>query len=55
MTEIEDRNRPGGWLVRASILGGLVPTFYVYELDDSKAATLASTAISATSGEIAEA
>ena len=23
-TEIEDRNRPGGWMVRASVLGGLV-------------------------------
>ena len=41
--------------MRASIFGGLVQTFYVYELDDSKAATLATTAISATKGDIAEA
>lgn len=51
-TEIEVRNRPGGWMVRASVLGGLVQTFYVYELDDKKAATLARTAIAASNGEM---
>lgn len=25
--------QPGGWMVRASMLGGLVRTFYVYELE----------------------
>ena len=44
MAEIEDRNRPGGWMVRASVLGGLAQAFYVYELDDKNAATLARTA-----------
>ena len=53
--EIADRNKPGGWMVRASVLGGLAQTFYVYELDDKKAAVLAGTAISATSGEIPDA
>ena len=53
--EIEDRNRPGGWMVRASVLGGLVQTFYVYELDDKKAAALARTAIAATNGEMVDA
>ena len=38
MAEITDINQPGGWMVRASMLGGLVRTFYVYELDDNKAA-----------------
>jgi hypothetical protein len=51
VAEIDDRNRPGGWMVRASILGGLVQTFYVYELDDKKAATLARTAVAVTDGE----
>ena len=54
-TEIEDRNRPAGWMVRASVLGGLVQTFYVYELDDKKAAALARTAIAATNGEMVDA
>ena len=52
MAEIEDRNKPGGWTVRASVLGELLQTFYVYELDDKKAAALARTAIAATNGEI---
>ena len=55
MVAIEDRNRPGGWMVRASVLGGLVQTFYVYEFDDKKAAALARTAIAATNGEMVDA
>jgi hypothetical protein len=55
MTEIADRNKPGGWMVRASVLGGLVQTFYVYELDDKKAAALARAAIAATNGEMVDA
>ena len=55
MAEVEDRNRPGGWMVRASVLGGLVQTFYVYELDDKKAAALARTAIAATNGQMVDA
>jgi hypothetical protein len=55
MAEIEDRNKPGGWMVRASVLGGLVQTFYVYELDDKKAAALARTAVAATDGEVVDA
>jgi len=55
VAEIEDRNKPGGWMVRTSGPGGLVQTFYVYELDDKKAATLARTAIEATNGEIVDA
>jgi hypothetical protein len=55
MAEITDINQPGGWMVRASMLGGLVRTFYVYELDDNKAAELAKTAIAATIGETLEA
>ena len=51
MADIADVNRPGGWMVRASTLGGMVRTFYVYELDDEKAAALAKTAIQATNGE----
>jgi len=31
-------------MVRASVLGGLAQAFYVYELDDKNAATLARTA-----------
>jgi hypothetical protein len=54
MAEITDINQPGGWMVRASMLGGLVRTFYVYELDDNKAAELARTAIAATIGETVE-
>jgi len=55
MAEIIDRNKPGGWMVRASVLGGFVQTFYVYELDDRKAASLARTAIAATNGELVDA
>ena len=55
MAEIKDRNKPGGWMVRASVLGGLVQTFYVYELDDKKAAALARTAVAATGGEMIDA
>ncbi len=54
MAEI-DRNKPGGWMVRASVLGGLVQTFYVYELDDKDAVALARTAIAATNGEMVDA
>ena len=54
MAEITDINQPGGWMVRASMLGE-VRTFYVYELDDNKAAELAKTAIGATIGETVEA
>jgi hypothetical protein len=38
-------------MVRASRLGGMARTFYVYELEDNKAADLARTAIAATTGE----
>lgn len=55
MAEIEDHNRPGGWMVHASVLGELLQTFYVYELDDQKAAALARAAIGATNGEMADA
>jgi len=54
MTNIADIDKPGGWMVRASMLGGLVRTFYVYELDDNKAAELAKIAIAATVGETVE-
>jgi DNA polymerase-3 subunit beta len=47
MAKIEDRNKPGGWMVRASLLGGMVRTFCVYELEDNKAAELARIAIAA--------
>jgi hypothetical protein len=55
MVNIADNDKPGGWMVRASMLGGLARTFYVYELDDNKAAELARTAIPATIGETIEA
>ncbi len=55
MIKIEDRNKPGGWMVRASLLGGMVQTFYVYELEDNKAAELARIAIAASNGETVEA
>lgn len=42
-------------MVRASVLGGLAQTFYVYELDDTKAATLARAAIAATNDEMVDA
>ena len=55
MPQTEDRNKPGGWMVRASVLGGFVQTFYVYELDDNQAAEFARRAIGATIGETVEA
>ena len=55
MAGIEDRNKPGGWMVRASVLGGLVQTFLVYELDDKEAAALARTAVAATNGDMIDA
>ena len=55
MVKIEDRNKPGGWMERASVLGRMMQTFYVYELDDQKAAALAGAAIGATNGEMADA
>jgi len=51
MTDID---KPGGWMLRASMPGGLVRTFYVYELDDNKAAELAKAAIAVTIGETIE-
>ena len=42
-------------MVRASVLGSFEQTFYVYELDEKKAAALARTAIAATDGEIVDA
>ena len=54
MPQTEDRNKPGGWMVRASVLGGFVQTFYVYELDDNQAAEFARRAIGATIGETVE-
>jgi len=54
MDDIADINKPGGWMVRASMLGGLPLTFYVFELDDNRAAKLARTAIPTTIGETIE-
>jgi hypothetical protein len=54
MPQTEDRNKPGGWMVRASVLGGFVQTFYVYELDDNQAAEFARRVIGATIGETVE-
>jgi hypothetical protein len=54
MVNIADIDKPGGWMIRASMPGGSARTFYVYELDDSKAAELARTAIAATVGETIE-
>ena len=51
MANIADIAKPGGWMVRASMVGGLGRTFYVYELEDNKAAELARKAIAATVGE----
>ncbi len=42
-------------MVRASLLGGMVRTFYVYELEDNKPAELVRIAIAATCGEVVEA
>jgi hypothetical protein len=50
-----DISKPGGWLVRASLVGGSPLTFYVFELDNNKAAELARSAIPATLGEAIEA
>jgi len=55
MNDNADINEPGGWMVRASLLGDLPLTFYVFELDDNKAAELARGAIPATIGETVEA
>jgi hypothetical protein len=55
MANMADIEKPGGWMVRASIVGGLARTFYIYELDDDKAAELARNAIAATIGETIEA
>ena len=56
-THGQDRRsqQAGGWMVRASLLGGMVRTFYVYELEDNKAAELAQIVIAATCGEVVEA
>lgn len=54
MANIADIDKPGGWMVRASMPGGAVLTYYVYELDDNKAAELARAAIAATIGETIE-
>jgi hypothetical protein len=54
MANIADIDKPGGWMVRASMVGGLVRTFYIYELDDNKAAELAKTAIVTGIGETVE-
>ena len=54
MDDIADTNKPGGWMVRASMLGGLQLTFYVFELDDNRAAELARSVIPATIGEAIE-
>jgi hypothetical protein len=54
MTNTVDIDKPGGWMVRASMPGGLVRTFYVYKLDDNKAAELAKIAIAQTVGEAIE-
>jgi hypothetical protein len=55
MANIADIDKPGGWMVLASIVGGLERTFYVYELDDNKAAELANIAIVTRLGETVEA
>jgi hypothetical protein len=54
MAHIAGSASAGGWMVRASMLGGSVRTFYVYEPDDNKAAELAKTAIATTVGETVE-
>jgi hypothetical protein len=54
MANIADIDEPAGWMVRASTAGGLARTFYVYELEDSRAAELARKAISITVGETIE-
>jgi hypothetical protein len=54
MANIVDIDEPGGWMVRASMVGGLDRTFYVYELEDNRAAELARKAIAVTLGETIE-
>jgi hypothetical protein len=54
MANIADIGKSGGWMVRASMVGGLDRTFYVYELEDNKAAELARKAIAATIGQTIE-
>jgi hypothetical protein len=51
---VADIDKPGGWMLRASMPGGLARTFYVYELDDNKAAELAKAAVAVTIGETVE-
>jgi hypothetical protein len=51
MTEIADRNEIAGWMVDASVHGGSVQRFYVYELNNKKAAAMARTAVAATDGD----
>jgi hypothetical protein len=55
MANIAEIDKPGGWMVRTSVVGGLARTFYVYELDDNKAAELAKIAMVTTTGETVEA
>jgi hypothetical protein len=54
MANMLDMEEPGGWLVRTSRFGHLARTFYVYELDNNKAAELVQNAISVTIGETVE-
>jgi hypothetical protein len=51
MANIADIDKPGGWMVRASMVGGLARTFYVYELETNKVTELARKAIAVTLGE----
>lgn len=55
MANIADIDKPGGWMVRASMIGGFARTFYVYELEDNKAAELVKKAIAVNVGETIEA
>jgi hypothetical protein len=42
MAQVEDINRPGGWLVEETIRGGSLKRYFkVYELDEEKAVELA--------------
>jgi hypothetical protein len=56
MANIADIDKPTNRaaVVRVSMLGGLVRTLYVYELDDNKAAEWAKIAIAAIVGETVE-
>jgi hypothetical protein len=51
MANVVDFEEPGGWMVRTSRFGHSARTFFVYELDNNKAAELVQDAISATIGE----